>query len=176
MSTPDLSNRRSGVERRARRLWHKWKVSIAFLWIALAFFFGLMRLEHLNSSLGKSTKGFKTLTQQVVTQIADSGTSISILGCNRDFRTNQTLRGILERQRSNATRQYNEGLLGADQYKNLREIYKQNIKQIKFPDCRLKIIVSPTTPIKIGIPLYKGSYYEFRPLPGEIAIPTTKAP
>lgn len=144
-------------ESRCNRLWRRWKNTIAYLALTSALFVALARGEDARH------------------QIARSGTAATTIGCNRDFRTNQGLRAILVRGSGSLKRQYEAGILDAQDYRIGKAYYIEQINTIVLPDCRdLKIVQSGR--VRIPIALYPGSPYEDRARPGENFQPLPKSP
>lgn len=148
--------RRNQIDRRiqAKRYWYCHRGFLAYLALSAALFFAVYRGED-------ARHDFQTASIQ-------SGTAVATVGCNRDFRTNQRLRSILERGSASADRQLENGDLTQKNYDDLKAIYEQQIKVIPLPDCRnLKISADPNRALIIPTPLFEGSKWENKPLPGE---------
>lgn len=128
--------------------------------LALALFFAIARNEDIRKDYQSA--------------LANSGAAVSTQGCNRDFRTIQKIRAILVRGENVITSQYETHQINQVRYQLGLKFYQEQLKTIDLPDCRhLKITASPNAKIVIPDPLYPGSAYENKALPGEKFQPLT---
>lgn len=146
--------RRVVEDRRGNRFWHRWKNTLAYVGLSLALFFAVYRGEDARHDFERAS--------------VKSGTAVATVGCNRDFRTNQRLRLILERGSASADRQLATGDLSPEKHRELKLIYSAQLEALPLPDCRkIKIAASPDLALEIPIQLYPGSEWQNKGLPGE---------
>jgi hypothetical protein len=89
--------------------------------------------------------------------IVNSGRAIAVVGCNRDFDSNERLRGLLERARDASTVEWRRGRIPTDRYESAKRFYRDELAKLPQPDCRkaLRTVTDdPTRPIVIPAPKY----------------------
>lgn len=91
--------------------------------------------------------------------IVESARAVSIIGCNRDLRTNLKLRGILEASRLSTEERFEAGEITKAQRDRAVAFYNEQVAEIPAPDCRrLTDIISDDAnkPVVVPEPLYPG--------------------
>lgn len=68
--------------------------------------------------------------------IVQSGTTVAVDGCNRDYETIQSLRQVLMDARSFQKAALKSGTITQSQYDKARVYYASQIARLKLPDCR----------------------------------------
>lgn len=89
--------------------------------------------------------------------IVQSGRAVSVAGCNRDFHTNQRLRGLIASSRGDIDRYVAEGTLTPAQGKRAKQRINEQIKSYPLPDCRKAETILTSKPGKtteVPEPLY----------------------
>jgi hypothetical protein len=109
--------------------------------------------------------------EQARATLIESGDIIAVDGCNRDFRTTQTLRGVLEASAEFTRQSYSEGRLDKAELEQRLTFYNEQLAQLQPPDCRKAqgiITDDEDHPLEIPEPLYVGSEAnKTAPAPGE---------
>lgn len=67
--------------------------------------------------------------------VVRSGRAVSIGGCNRDFRTIQTLRGVLKTSKAFNEATAKRGEISPDRLARVKVFYDQQLDALKLPDC-----------------------------------------
>jgi hypothetical protein len=91
--------------------------------------------------------------------IVQSGRVVSVDGCNRDFKSISSLRGLLLRAQVSIAVQHKAGILEGRQYQDAVRYYQKALDDIKLPDCRRakKVVTDDPTQIRREpTPLYPG--------------------
>lgn len=91
--------------------------------------------------------------------IVTSGRVVSVAGCNRDFKTISSLRGILIRAQTSVRLQRKADILSEKQYQRAVSYYQKALDEVRLPDCRAAESVVTDDPTKarpIPEPLYPG--------------------
>jgi hypothetical protein len=89
--------------------------------------------------------------------IVDSGRTVAIIGCNRDFRSIKRLRAILNDQRPRIAAFVEEGLLNPAQAKRANADISRNLSRAPLPDCRKAqraLTDNPDARVRVPEPLY----------------------
>lgn len=89
--------------------------------------------------------------------VVHSGRAVAVDGCNRDFRTISSLRGILASSISIQRRAHERGQISDAQYKLGKKFYVKQLARLRLPDCRLAehlLTDSPSVPLPDIVPLY----------------------
>jgi hypothetical protein len=92
--------------------------------------------------------------------LVESGDIIAVDGCNRDFRTTQALRGVLQASADFSRQNFKEGLIDQDQLNQRLSFYQSQLANLQPPDCRKTqgiLTDDADHPLKVPEPLYPGS-------------------
>ncbi len=97
-------------------------------------------------------------------RIIQSSRVVIVEGCNRDFRTIQNTRGVLESAKEFVEQQRKRGDISDERASKSIEFYDQEIRRNRLPDCRASVgvITDNTNGHKVipPEPLYPGSPLE----------------
>ena len=91
--------------------------------------------------------------------IVDSGDAVSVSGCNRDFTTIMTLRGVLSASQEARKTLYERGALGKDEYETGKQFFTKQLILLELPDCRDSLHVltdDPNAEIVVPTPRFPG--------------------
>lgn len=89
--------------------------------------------------------------------IVDSGRAVAVLGCNRDFRTQQQVRGVLEASITRSQRRLEAGEITPNEHARQEEFLRAQLAQLPLPDCRLATITDdPNEEVMVPEPLHPG--------------------
>lgn len=89
--------------------------------------------------------------------IVQSGRTVAVEGCNRDFKTITGLRGILISSQSILKQNYKNGLMNRKQYTQATGFYDDQLKKLALPDCRIArevVTDNPDMTTQIPVPLH----------------------
>ena len=92
--------------------------------------------------------------------VVNSGYAVAIDGCNRDFRSTETLRLLLKSSRALTLQAAKSGNISRDRINESLRFYDSQLEALKLPDCRKSddvITDDPQASIMIPEPLYPGS-------------------
>lgn len=92
-----------------------------------------------------------------VEAIVSSGRAVVVDSCNRDFRSNGRLRGLLLRAEAEIPKAVKKGRLTPNEAKDALEFYGKELARIPLPDCRKARTVltdDPRAPIRQPVPLH----------------------
>lgn len=91
--------------------------------------------------------------------VVKSGQAVSVAGCNRDFSTITSLRGILIKSAAFQKAQHDKGKISDEDYKASRDFYRDQLAALPLPDCRLAqhtLSDDPNKPVNVPFPRYPG--------------------
>lgn len=71
--------------------------------------------------------------------IIEAGTLAVGVGCEFDYETNQSLRGVLTKVQNTTEALYEDGTISQKQVEAYRIVYKQSLEDIPVPDCDARV-------------------------------------
>lgn len=92
--------------------------------------------------------------------VIQSGSVIAVDGCNRDFRTIGTLRGVLESARANQHAAFRAGEITSERLRAFDVFYDEQLRLLRQPDCReaMEILTdNPSGLPRVPVPLHSDS-------------------
>ena len=92
--------------------------------------------------------------------VIKSGDAVAISGCNRDFRTIETLRVLLKTAAAASASQEKKGEISHERGAAAKQFYVSQLKALKLPDCRKSddiLTDNPNKQVAVPEPLYPGS-------------------
>jgi hypothetical protein len=135
------------VERGTKKGVQHYRNNAIIGFIILALGIGYIQWDHSNH------------TKESREAIVKSGRAVALLGCNRDYNTQNALRGVLTASKEFARTAARRGnITGADLQERLA-FYDRQLERIEVPDCRTARSVVTDDPRDVGelpAPLYPG--------------------
>lgn len=135
------------------------KVSVADLHAAVASYKrnALIGFLILLAGVGVVGKMDSDRTEAARRAIVDSGRAVAVMGCNRDFRTQQQVRGVLSASVSRSQRRLEDGEITPNEHARQVEFLRKQLEMLRLPDCRLAHITDdPNADVRAPDPLYPG--------------------
>lgn len=153
------SNRKSRRERHEHELRTTWVSCWTFRqWRRNALLGYIMLLL----GLGANSLIDRDRANQGREALAESGSVVSVTGCNRDFQLYQKVRAVFERSLQAIQDQHEQGLTTDEQYARAKAFYKDQLTNFALPDCREVANTLTDDPTKAEtktppVPLYPGA-------------------
>lgn len=140
----------------AKHAFHAYRRNAIIGFLILLFGLGFVLHENANTA-SDARKQIQAQSEKADKAIVKSGRTVSVAGCNRDFRTIRRLRRLIAQNHAQIDTFVAEGTLSKAQGERQHAVINKQIKQYRLPDCRAaaKVLTSnPSHPRTIPEPLH----------------------
>lgn len=129
----------------AKRAFHSYRRNAIIGFVILLFGIGFVRWED-GQRAEDQRQAIADQSAEADKAIVQSGRTISVAGCNRDFRTIRRLRRLIGKQHGEIDRFVAEGTLTKTQGARQHVLIDKQIEQYKLPDCRKAAVILTSNP------------------------------
>jgi hypothetical protein len=87
--------------------------------------------------------------------VVQSGRAVAVEGCNRDFESTKSLRGVLVASQAASAQSFKRGEITKQRYEQSQAFFKTQLEKLPLPDCRkvLRVVTDdPNKTTRIPVP------------------------